>query len=75
MQFWIKVAPGKLLSRFWRMNCVNKDTVRSVTTSEAFPIKNPFNTTVMPQAYRIEVFPIQNLVNTMMMPQDYRITS
>ena len=47
VHFYITMNPSKL-SCLWRVNCENDNVLRSVTTMEAFPIQNPFNTTVMP---------------------------
>jgi len=50
-QWWITVRDDSF-SCIWRVNCVNDNVVRSVTTGEPFPIQNPFNTTEMPMSFR-----------------------
>ena len=51
---YITFVPGDF-SCIWRVNCVNDDVRRSVT-SEPFPIQNPFNTTVMPNYFQAGIF-------------------
>jgi predicted P-type ATPase len=50
IQFYITLVPGKL-SCFFRVNCSNENVVRGVT-SGPIPIKNYFNTTIMPMSFR-----------------------
>ena len=54
LMFYITLVPGEL-SCIWRVNCVNEDTSRSVTAHEPMPIQNPFNTTIMPEDFRIKI--------------------
>jgi magnesium-transporting ATPase (P-type) len=54
LQFYITMVPSKL-SCVWRVNCVNEDTVRTITSADPLPIQNPFNTTVMPESFRWKV--------------------
>jgi hypothetical protein len=51
IQFYITLVPSRL-SCVFHVNCVNEQSVRSVVTAEPIPIQNPFNTTVMPPAFR-----------------------
>jgi hypothetical protein len=51
LQFYITLVPGEI-SCVWRVNCVNEDTSRTITSADPFPIQNPFNTTVMPEHFR-----------------------
>ena len=74
MQFWITLVPGKL-SCYWRVNCVNEDAVRSVTTFEPQPIKNPFNTTVMPQDYRNKLVALMVCCTVAVVVWDYFIVN
>jgi len=50
IQFYITLVPGNL-SCFFRVNCANTNIVRGVTTGP-MPIKNHFNTTIMPVDFR-----------------------
>jgi hypothetical protein len=54
IHLYITMVPGKL-SCVWRVNCVNENTSRGVTSSEAFPIQNPFNTTIMLYEFRVQI--------------------
>ena len=74
MQFWITLVPGEL-SCFWRVNCVNEDTVRSVTGFEPEPILNPFNTTVMPQDYRNKLIALMVCCTVAVVAWDYFIVN
>lgn len=74
MQFWITLVPGKL-SCFWRVNCVNEDTVRSASTFEVVPIQNPFNTTVMPQDYRNKLIAIMVCDTVAVVAWDYFVVN
>jgi cation-transporting ATPase 13A3/4/5 len=51
IQFYITLVPGRL-SCFWRVNCDNDNISVSLIKGELIPIKNPFNTTVMPLEFR-----------------------
>jgi cation-transporting ATPase 13A3/4/5 len=51
IQFYITLVPGQL-SCFWRVNCDNDNVSVSLIKGELIPIKNPFNTTVMPLDFR-----------------------
>lgn len=51
IHFYITLVPGEL-SCLWRVNCINENALRSVTTFDIFPIQNPFNTTIMPLDFR-----------------------
>jgi predicted P-type ATPase len=74
MQFWITLVPGSL-SCFWRVNCVNENVVRSVTTFDLFPIQNPFNTTVMPQEYRYKLIAIMVCNTVVVVCWDYFVVN
>jgi cation-transporting ATPase 13A3/4/5 len=50
MQFYITLVPGEL-SCLFRVNCSNENVVRGVTEGP-MPIKNHFNTTIMPTSFR-----------------------
>jgi hypothetical protein len=67
MQFYITMVPGQI-SCIWRVNCVNENTLRSITSADPMPIQNPFNTTIMPQDFRwkILLLMIGNAVATSM---------
>lgn len=54
LMFYITLVPGEL-SCIWRVNCVNEDTCKGVTAHEPLPIQNPFNTTVMPEDFRVKI--------------------
>jgi hypothetical protein len=54
MHLYIILVPGKL-SCVWRVNCVNENTSRPITSDEPFPIQNPFNTTIMPYNFRVQI--------------------
>jgi hypothetical protein len=54
LMFYITLVPGEL-SCIWRVNCVNEDTCRGVTSHEPLPIQNPFNSTVMPKDFRVTI--------------------
>jgi magnesium-transporting ATPase (P-type) len=56
MQFYITMVPGEL-SCIWRVNCLNENTVKSVTSREPFPLQNPYATTVMPTDFRCKYMP------------------
>lgn len=62
MIFWAIMVPGKL-SCFWRVNCENEDVLYSAAMGQTLPIQNPWNTTVMPEDYRITLLLII-LLNT-----------
>jgi cation-transporting ATPase 13A3/4/5 len=53
IHFYITLVPSKL-SCFFRINCVNEDVVRGVTSTshDLVSIQNPFHTTVMPVNFR-----------------------
>jgi cation-transporting ATPase 13A3/4/5 len=63
LQLVITFVPSKL-SCLFRVNCNNDNVIRSVSTWEAFPIQNDWNTTEMPVSYRITLF-CYMLVNTL----------
>jgi len=54
LHFYVTLVPGEL-SCFWRVNCDNENVVNSVTTREKVPIQNPFNTTIMPEHFRVKI--------------------
>lgn len=62
IMFYITMVPGKL-SCVWRVNCVNENVVRGVTAHVPFPIQNPFNTTIMPNDFRVKILALM-IVNT-----------
>jgi len=68
MQFYIALVPGSL-SCLFRVNCVNDDVVRQVTSgkNDLLPIQNPYATTVMPLDFRWTIAGIMfaNLVSVM----------
>ena len=61
IHFYACMVPGSL-SCLFRINCDNEDTVIGVTTRERVPIQNPFNTTLMPEEFRVTLLIIM-LVN------------
>ena len=66
MHFYVTLHPGEL-SCFWRVNCDNDHVVNSVTTREKVPIQNPYNTTVIPEEFRVKILFIMicNAIATM----------
>jgi magnesium-transporting ATPase (P-type) len=52
MHFYITLVPGTL-SCLWRVNCENDNVLPLLTTGEATPIQNIFNTTLMPSSFRV----------------------
>lgn len=67
LHFYATLKPG-YLSCFWRLNCDNEHVVNGVTNREKTPIQNRYNTTVMPQDFRIKLVAIMvaNLVSIML---------
>ncbi|KAI2493674.1 haloacid dehalogenase-like hydrolase [Fragilaria crotonensis] len=49
--FVVTIVPSGF-SCLWRVNCDNENAVRGVTETEPVAINNPWNTTVMPVAFR-----------------------
>jgi magnesium-transporting ATPase (P-type) len=50
MHLYVMFNPGEL-SCLWRVNCVNENVLKSVTSDE-IPIQNDFNTTIMPDDFK-----------------------
>lgn len=51
IHFTVVLYPSTL-SCFFRVNCDNDDALRGATSSEVYPIQNPWHTTVMPKQFR-----------------------
>ena len=54
IQFYIALVPSKL-SCLFRVNCLNKDLVRQVTSGggdQLVPLQNPYANTVLPVEFR-----------------------
>jgi cation-transporting ATPase 13A3/4/5 len=67
---YITLVPGKL-SCLFRVNCINEDVVRLVTSLDVLPIQNPLNTTVMPVNIRWILVVIMVLNTICIMGYDY----
>lgn len=58
INFYVIFVPSKL-SCFFRINCDNDNVVGGVTGGgEAYPIQNPYNTTLMPDDFQWKLFVI-----------------
>ena len=74
MHFYITLNPG-YLSCFWRVNCDNDHVVNSVTTREKVPIQNPFNTTIMPESFRVKILFIMIANTIAIMSYEYFVVN
>jgi hypothetical protein len=69
IQFYIALVPSKL-SCFFRVNCVNENVVRQVTSGggdELVPLQTPYSSTVLPVKFRwvIASIMLANLISNM----------
>ena len=74
LHFYATLVPGKL-SCFWRVNCSNENVVNSVTTRELVPIQNPFNTTIMPEDFRVKILFIMIANTIAIMAYEYYVVN
>jgi len=74
VQFYAAMVPGDL-SCFWRVNCDNNHLQIGVTAREKMPIQNPFNTTVMPEAFRWKILVIMIVNLFTIMAYDYFVVN
>ena len=74
LHFYITLVPGEL-SCFWRVNCGNENVVNSVTTREKVPIQNPYNTTVMPEDFRVKILFIMIANTIAIMAYEYFVVN
>ena len=63
------------LSCVWRVNCINENVVRSVSPFTKVPIKNAFNTTVMPVAFRRGLVGIMSINAVVIAAWDYVVVN
>jgi len=74
LHFYVTLVPG-MISCMFRVNCLNENVVRTITSATPKPINNYFNSTVMPISFRWELVFIMILNTICIMSYDYCIVN